>query len=72
MSYERKCPVCGETFITKHPQKRICCAECVAEYDDIKRYIYGRMKEKIIDTINEARTTFKNADQLAKEFIKKC
>lgn len=72
MTYERKCPVCGETFITKHVAKRICCAECVAEYDDIKKYIFEKMKEKILLTIKEARETTKSPEQLAKEFIKRC
>lgn len=71
MSYERKCPVCGETFITKHPSKRFCCAECVSEFDDIKKYLYHQVKPRLIETINEARTTFKTADSLVKEFMKK-
>ena len=71
MSYERKCPVCGETFITKHPFKRFCCAECVAEYDDIKLYLYKRIKPLLEETITEARETRKLPKDLIKEFMKK-
>lgn len=70
-TYERKCPVCGEKFITKHPTKRFCCAECVAEYDDIKHYMYQRVKKLITTVIDEARTTKKTEEMIMKEFMKK-
>lgn len=70
-TYERKCPVCGEKFITKHFAKRFCCAECVAEYDDIKRYMYPRVKKLVILMLDEARTTTKTNEQLLREFMKK-
>ena len=70
-TYERKCPVCGEKFITKHPTKRFCCADCVAEYDDIKRYMRQRVKDIIFSLLDEARTTKKTNEDLLKEFMKK-
>lgn len=70
-TYERKCPVCGEKFITKHYAKRFCCADCVAEYDDIKRYMRQRVKDIIFSLLDEARTTNKTNEDLLKEFMKK-
>ena len=71
MSYVRKCPVCGDYFNTKYPQKRFCCAECVQEFDDIKNYLSSRMHEILIGVVNEARTTLKKPEQIAREFYKK-
>ena len=69
--YERECPVCGELFITKHKSKRFCCAECVAEYDEIKRYMYKRVKGIVHNIIEQARTTDKTEEQLFKEFMRR-
>lgn len=70
-SYERTCPVCGEKFITKHYCKRFCCAECVSEYNDIKKYLSGRIKEVLMETIHDVKTTNKSDKQLYSEFMKK-
>lgn len=70
-TYERKCPVCGETFVTKHVGKRFCCSECIDEYNDIKKYLSARIEESVINLIKEARATSKTEKQLFKEFIKK-
>ena len=70
-TYERKCPVCGEVFITKHPTKRFCCADCVAEYDDIKRYMYKRVKKIILTMLEQARTSKKSNEELLREFMRK-
>lgn len=69
--YERICPVCGETFVTKYSTKRFCCADCISEYEDIKRYLSGRVKEVLLEIITEARTTSKTDKQLYTEFMKK-
>lgn len=71
MSYIKKCPVCGEMFTTKYPQKVFCCAECVAEYDDIKLYLSTRMEDILLNVIDEARNTRKSPKQLAREYIRK-
>lgn len=70
-SYERVCPVCGERFITKHPQKRFCCAECVAEFNEIKRYLRWRVSRVLEETIFDARNTDKSVKDLTQEFLKK-
>lgn len=69
--YERKCPVCGDKFVTKYYSKRFCCAECVAEYNDIKTYLSSRIKTVLAETIQEARTTAKTEKELYREFMKK-
>lgn len=69
--YERKCPVCGEKFVTKHSAKRFCCAECVAEYNDIKKYLSGRIRELLRNTINDVKNTNKTETQLYQEFMKR-
>lgn len=71
MTYIRKCPVCGDQFVTKYEQKRFCCAECVQEYEDIKRYLGKRMKQILLEVVNEARTTDKKPEQIVKEANKK-
>jgi ribosomal protein L37AE/L43A len=71
MRYERKCPVCGDIFVTVHPSKMFCCAECVAEYDDIKHYLYKKIKPLLEETIKDARETQKLPKDLIKEFMKK-
>ena len=70
-SYERRCPVCGEIFITKHYSKRFCCAECHAEFVEIKRYLRKRVRVVLTDIINDARTSDKTAKELTREFLKR-
>lgn len=70
-TYERQCPVCGDVFVTKHYSKRFCCAECVQEYEDIKKYLSKRMNTILLNVIEEARKTTKEPQQLAKEYYKK-
>ena len=72
MSYEKRCPVCGDKFVTKYSTKVFCCVDCVAEYNDIKSYIFKKMRQNIIHTIIEARQTTKTPQQLAREFFRKC
>lgn len=71
MSYIKKCPVCGDQFLTKISSKVFCCADCVSEYEDIKKYLSERMKDVLIGVVNEARTTKKSPEQIAKEYYKK-
>lgn len=70
-TYERVCPVCGEKFITRHYAKRFCCADCVAEYEDIKGYMKTRLRKVVAYTIEQARTTNRLSEDLVREFIKK-